>query len=93
MNGHIKELVGELMTTIKNSYIGITHPLTTDKRLSDEDRSVVLIAWKTSNCPQGIHMFDEVWSATDHYLCCDACGIEVHISKIVIPDGKDEEVE
>lgn len=77
------------MTTIVNKYIGITHPMTDD----GNDSKILLEtkefrkAWKTSNCSQGIHLFDEVWSIEHHYLHCDACGMEVHIAKVVIPDG------
>jgi hypothetical protein len=77
------------MTTIINKYIGITHPLGDDiighKEFSE--------AWKLANCKTGIHAFDEVWSIDSHYLHCDICGMEVHISKVVVPDGKDEVVE
>lgn len=76
------------MTTIINRYIGITHPLTNEV-LEEEQYNLILKAWKTANCPSGIHLWDEVISDDDHYLHCDACGIEVHINKIVIPDGKD----
>jgi len=37
-------------------------------------------------CKKNIHLFDETESS-DHYLYCDACGLEVHIAKIV--EGKD----
>ena len=81
------------MTTIKNSYIGITHPITDmEKTMSDKEHNLVLEAWKRTNCINNIHLFDEVWSLEDHYLHCDACGMEVHISKVVIPDGKDNKI-
>lgn len=76
------------MTTIINKYIGITHPKL-DEGLDEKKYDIILQAWKFSNCVQGIHLFDEVWSE-DHYLYCDACGLEVHIEKVVVPDGKDE---
>jgi hypothetical protein len=37
--------------------------------------------WK--ECSNGFHLFDEVVSGDDHYLICDACGMEVHIAKII----------
>lgn len=73
------------MTVLTNKYIGLSHPITEIKDRKHKD--LILNAWKISNCPQGYHLFDEVFS-DDHYLHCDACGIEVHIKKIVIPDGK-----
>lgn len=79
------------MTTIINKYIGITHPIEQEK-WGEEELKTVHAAWKATNCPQGIHLFDEVWSVSDHYLHCDACGMEIHISKIVLPDGKDDVV-
>lgn len=79
------------MTTIKNKYLGITHPLALEK-MDDEYNELVMEAWKKTNCPNMIHLFDEVHT-NDHYLVCDACGLEVHISKIVIPDGKDKKIE
>jgi hypothetical protein len=79
------------MTTIINKYIGITHPIG-GPNLSDEELNLILDAWKMSNCPQGIHLWDEVWSDDSHYLFCDACEMEVHIEKIIVPDGKDDVV-
>jgi hypothetical protein len=85
------------MTTIKNKYIGMTHPVT-DEGISDKEYNTILQAWKFSNCIQGIHLFDECWSTNagdgevEHYLHCDACGLEVHIEKVVVPDGKDDVV-
>ena len=85
------------MTTIINKYIGITHPIT-DEGISDKEHNTILQAWKFSNCIQGIHLFDECWSTNagdgevEHYLHCDACGLEVHIEKVVVPDGKDDVV-
>lgn len=76
-----------LMTTIKNKYIGITHPIgpvVEDPTFCE--------AWKQANCKVGIHAFDEVWALEHHYLHCDVCGMEVHISKVVLPDGKDNMV-
>ena len=77
------------MTTIINKYVGITHPVL-GKGLTDEEYDVILQAWKRANCPDGIHLFDEVWTNHRHVLHCDACGIEVYISKIYIPDEKDD---
>ena len=77
------------MTTIINRYVGITHPIN-DNGVSEKEHSMILEAWKHANCPQGIHLFNEVWTIHRHVLHCDACGIEVHISKISIPDGKDK---
>jgi hypothetical protein len=83
--------MGIAMTTIKNKYIGITHPVT-DEGLDEKKFNTILQAWRNSNCIQGIHLFDEVWSDENHYLHCDACGMEVHIEKVVIPDGKEQEI-
>lgn len=83
------------MTTIINKYIGISHPME-EQVTDDKDREIIYEAWKNANCPQGIHLWDECWSTNagdgevEHYLHCDACGMEVHIEKIVIPDGKDD---
>ena len=74
------------MTVIKNKYIGITHPVA-EMLIENE---VFRESWKTTNCSTGIHAFDEVFSDESHYLHCDVCGIEVHISKVIIPDGKDK---
>lgn len=79
------------MSTIINHYVGITHPI---KEIEDkESQELILAAWKMTNCINGIHLFDECLSIDNHYLYCDACGIEVHIKKIVIPDGKDNIIE
>jgi len=80
------------MTTIKNKYLGITHPLALEE-MDKEYNELIMKAWKKTNCPNMIHLFDEVHSLDDHYLSCDACGLEVHIKKIVIPDGKDKNIE
>jgi len=79
------------MTKIINKYVGITHPLD-QGNLSDEKFDLILNAWKFSNCSQGIHLWDEVWSDDSHYLHCDACGMEVHIDYINVPNGKDDVV-
>ena len=76
------------MTVIINKYIGITHPLNDDLLELKE----FCEAWKASNCLKGIHAFDEVHSLENHYLHCDVCEMEVHINKVVIPDGKDDVV-
>jgi hypothetical protein len=76
------------MTTIIHKYVGITHPIS-DETIGEEEHDMILEAWKHSNCPQGIHLFDECWTIDEHSLVCDACGIEVYIEKIVVPDGKD----
>lgn len=52
-------------------YRGITYPKIFDNKLS---RSL----WKRFLCPRNIHLFDEVLSE-EHYLHCDACGLDVHI--------------
>jgi len=75
------------MTTIINKYTGITHPVI-GEGLEEKEIELIYNAWKISNCSRGIHLFDEVWSDCDHYLVCDACNIEVHINKIIIPDDK-----
>jgi hypothetical protein len=80
---------GIQMTTIINKYIGITNPITGDG-ISEKEYNLILESWKYSNCVNGIHLFDEVWSDNNHYLSCDACGMEVHIEKVVVPDGKED---
>jgi hypothetical protein len=79
------------MTTIRNKYIGITHPLEdAEALLKSKD---FIESWKQSNCRYGMHLFDEVWSDESHYLHCDVCGVEVHIKEVVVPDGKDDIIE
>jgi hypothetical protein len=80
------------MTIIKNKYIGIIHPLSLDERLDEKFHDLILEAWKATNCPLGVHLFDEVLSEIGHRLHCDACGMEVYIEKVDIPDGKDNVV-
>lgn len=77
------------MTIIINHYIGITHPIS-GNIVDNKHKELVFEAWRRTNCPNGIHLFDEVLSNNDHYLHCDACGIDVHIAKVVIPDGKED---
>lgn len=74
------------MTTIINHYIGIIHPLP-EKLIENE---VFCQSWKHTNCSNGVHAFNEVFTEDIHCLHCDICGIDIHISKIVIPDGKDK---
>ncbi len=79
------------MTTIINKYLGITHPIEKEQ-WGEKEQNILFEAWKITNCIHGIHLWDEVCtidSHDNHYLHCDACGIEVHIEKIVVPDGKD----
>lgn len=43
--------------------------------------------WKRVFCPKGIHLLDEVQTASDpdgwnHYLSCDACNLMVEIGRI-----------
>jgi hypothetical protein len=54
----------------KPAYYGITHPDGPD-------------AGTWNECRNGCHLFDEVLNGNQHYLICDACGLEIHISKIV----------
>lgn len=56
------------------TYYGLTHGLPTWQWF--------LWLWRKLNCRRRIHLFDEVLSSDDHYLSCDACGLEAHISKI-----------
>jgi hypothetical protein len=82
------------VTTIINKYVGITHPVLAEG-LNEKEYGTILQAWKHSNCIQGIHLFDECWSTNagdggvEHYLHCDACGMEVHINHVVVPDDKE----
>jgi len=78
------------MTTIRNKYLGITHPLGDEPVLEFKE---FIESWKIANCKHGMHLWDEVWSTDDHYLHCDVCEMEVHIDKIVIPDGKNDTLE
>lgn len=56
-----------------------------------------LLRWKEEECPKGCHLFDEMKSANEHFLHCDACGLVVHIAHIETQDEvlarieKDEE--
>jgi hypothetical protein len=42
-------------------------------------------------CGKNIHLFDESESLEWHMLSCDACGLEVHIKKIV--EEKDSDID
>jgi len=77
------------VTTIRNKYLGITHPLD-DKLLESPEFAE---SWRQANCKNGVHLFDEVHSLDSHYLHCDVCEIEVHIKEIIVPDGKDDILE
>ncbi|MCP5019613.1 MAG: hypothetical protein GY938_30670 [Ketobacter sp.] len=61
-----------------SGYQGITYPKIFRGRLA-------LWLWKRFMCPHRKHLFDEVWSIwgedddPQHYLYCDACGMEVWI--------------
>jgi len=35
--------------------------------------------WRKMFCVNGFHLFDEVWSAADHYLYCDACDLSIDV--------------
>lgn len=37
--------------------------------------------WRLNNCPNGVHLFDEVLSVDSHYLHCDACGYNLPMDK------------
>lgn len=54
-------------------YFGITHGEFSDEQLKN---------WNRRNCSKNWHLFDEVWNLKDHYLVCDACGLEVHVESI-----------
>ena len=56
-------------------YKGFTYPKIFGNRL-------VWKLWKKYLCPKHIHLLDEVWSDSEWYLSCDACDIEIHISKV-----------
>lgn len=70
-----------------NNYHGITYPDFIDNWDSDS-----INFWKNNFCSKGYHLFDEVKSDTDHYLHCDICELEVHISKIGFFKSKNEKV-
>jgi hypothetical protein len=59
-----------------HNYIGITYP-------SFFQNNIMLKFFKKYFCKKHIHLFDEVKSKDSHYLHCDACGLEVHINKII----------
>jgi len=42
---------------------------------------IVQFFWRIFNCKRNMHLFDEVSSDVDHYLYCDACGLEVKLKK------------
>lgn len=46
----------------------------------------LLLQWKEEKCPKGWHLFDEMKSASEHALHCDACGLLVHIAYIETQD-------
>jgi len=64
-----------------NEYRGITYP----KFLRGK---IVHWLWKRFMCGRNRHLFDEVWSLDDHYLYCDACGLEVHIKAFKFYAGR-----
>ena len=69
----------------KMKYIGLTYPKIFSGRIG-------LWLWRRFMCPKNKHLFDEVWASEDcHYLYCDACGIEVHITGISYPLKKEGE--
>lgn len=62
--------------SLKNRrYHGLTHTQLSKRQVAN---------WKRNHCPAGRHLFDECLS-NEHYLHCDACGLEVHIAKVVYP--------
>jgi len=56
-------------------YRGVTYPKIFANRL-------IWWFWKKFMCPKEKHLLDECWSFNDWYLSCDACNLEIHISKI-----------
>ncbi len=70
-----------MMTGSRTKYTGITYPKILANKLAQK-------LWKWFMCKDGKHLFDEVlsyWgepSDPQHYLYCDACGLDVHISSI-----------
>lgn len=59
---------------MREEWLDVTYPYILQNKVSQW-------LWKHVFCPIGFHLFDEVQSTTDHYLYCDACDFEVHISK------------
>lgn len=62
----------------QNKYYGITYCIPCWK--------ILLWIWKNTLCRFKWHLFDECLSSLEgrgHFLHCDACGLEVHISRIV----------
>ena len=68
---------------MKNKYHGITW-VGKEQLEEDCDELLHIKLWKDSDkCSNGQHLFDEVWNSEDeHFLYCDACGLEVHIKEI-----------
>ena len=60
---------------MQSPYKGLTYPHVLAKK-------IIWRIWRGYFCKRNIHLFDEVWSDSDWYLSCDACGLEVHIKKI-----------
>lgn len=58
-----------------NDYYGITYP-----EVLDDIK--ILDYWRDHHCIVGWHLFDEVETADEHYLHCDACGLSVYIERI-----------
>ena len=52
-----------------SNYRGISYPWFPFKKL-----------WKMIFCSRDMHLFDEVETADEHCLYCDACGFIVHIA-------------
>lgn len=65
----------------KRKYQGCTYPAWLDNKRTHR-------AWKRVFCPQGWHLWDEVWSLDSHYLYCDACGRELPIMSNTLDSGK-----
>lgn len=66
------------MKNDRSKYVGLTYPKIFNNRLVHK-------LWKRFMCKDGKHLFDEVLTYHTepmHYLWCDACELEVHISCI-----------
>ena len=57
-------------------YLGISYLKDNEEPWTDSE----LRDWKEAHCPEGKHLWDEVLSATGHYIICDACGLMLYIS-------------
>ena len=60
----------------KDKYYGLTH------LFFWTSKNFIYNLWEKYLCKKGIHLLDEVWSDSGHFLVCDACNLMVNIESI-----------